>query len=945
MIVVRLLGTFEIKHGGTAITIASRPAQSLFAYLILNAGKSYRREKLAGMLWPESLEETARDNLRHALWRVRKGLVAAASAEILHADDLNIRFNESADYRLDVAQLENLHAEAPANELIAALSEYQGELLPGFYEEWVVLEREHIYSVFEHNMARLMALLQEEGRWLDILDWGERWIRLGQKPEPAYRALMSAHAAKGDMYKVTATYERCREALNEFGIAPSEQTLTLYERLKARRGPSQMPPVLTFMEKGKNAPRTNLPIPLTSFIGRENDVEAVMQLLGNNRLVTLTGAGGVGKTRLAIESSKRLLDKFKDGVWWVDLVGLNDPSLIPQVIARTLNVNEIPNRPVTETLIENTRRKQLLLVLDNCEHLIKACAGLADQLLTGCEDLKILATSREALDVLGETAWRVPSLSVPGSQEDFSIKALVESESIRLFTERAGARRPQFSLTYQNARAVVQICDRLDGIPLAIELAAARVKMMSVDEIARRLDERFDLLTAGNRSAPLRHQTLRAAIDWSHDLLTKSEQALFRRLSIFAAGFALDAAEAVCEFGTLKRDHVLPLLGRLVDKSLVFFEPAPRPGQTRYRLLETIREYALEKLSESGEERVARDHHMEFFSQLAIRAEPKLLGAEAVEWARQLDTDHDNLLAAIDWSLKSENPDFAMQIVGALIQWDAWHNREGADRSLKVVQSPLTSRSTPLRAKALQTAGLMQMFQGNFSQARALLEEAISIGHESQASENYVWALSNLGSILAIERDFSTARAYLEEAIAAADPVAGFSLGWSLAYLGDICLFQDDREQAGRMYEQSVARLRELENRAFLAYPLRRLADLALDHMDHESAVSLCRESLKLNMEGGDERAILASLVGFAAIASARGQVESAVRLLAAVRSLLGATSASLLTADQQAYDRNLALLRPQLDGTSFDIAWAEGSELTMEQAIELALAEPKGSR
>jgi non-specific serine/threonine protein kinase len=307
--------------------------------------------------------------------------------------------------------------------------------------------------------------------------------------------------------------------------------------------------------------------------------------------------------------------------------------------------------------LQNIRPKHLLLVLDNCEHLIMACAQLADQLLTGCEDLKILATSREALDVLGEAAWHVPSLSLPDSQNDFSIKTLVESEGIRLFTERAEAKRTQFGLTSQNAPAVVQICQRLDGIPLAIELAAARVRMMSVDEIAKRLDDRFTLLTAGNRSAPLRHQTLRAAIDWSYDLLTKSEQILFRSLSVFAGGFTLDAAEEVCGFGKLKQSHVLPLLGRVVDKSLVFVDAISNAGQTRYRLLETIREYALEKLIGSGEESIVRDHHMQFFSRLAIEAEPKLLGTDTIIWVNRLNAEHANLLAAIHWSLKSKNAD------------------------------------------------------------------------------------------------------------------------------------------------------------------------------------------------------------------------------------------------------------------------------------------------
>ncbi len=266
---VKLLGRFEASRDGKPIAISSRPAQSLFAYLILNAGTAHRREKLAGLLWPDSLEETARDNLRHALWRMRKALEAASSIQFLHADDVTISFQESSDYLLDAAELEKLNENASTDELIAVLSEYQGELLPGFYDEWVILEREHLYSIFEHHMARLMSLLQEENRWLDILDWAERWIKLGQKPEPAYRALMSAHAAKGDMSKVAATYERCVKSLGDIGMEPSEQTRALYERLKAGKETLEMRTTVAAREKPKGYPKTNLPIPLTSFIGRE----------------------------------------------------------------------------------------------------------------------------------------------------------------------------------------------------------------------------------------------------------------------------------------------------------------------------------------------------------------------------------------------------------------------------------------------------------------------------------------------------------------------------------------------------------------------------------------------------------------------------------------------------------------------------------------------------
>ena len=304
------------------------------------------------------------------------------------------------------------------------------------------------------------------------------------------------------------------------------------------------------------------------------------------------GSGGVGKTRLAIESGNKLLPKFKDGVWWIDLAGLADPSLVPQEVAKIVGAREYTNQSMIESLVKQLGSKQLLLVLDNCEHLISACAQLADCLLSGCRDIKMLATSREALDILGETTFQMPSLSLPDAQEVLAIKTLSKFESVRLFGERVKLIQPAFELDDHNAKFVAQVCIRLSGMPLAIELAAARIKMMTVEEISKRLDDRFDLLTSGNRSALPRHQTLRATIDWSYDLLNEPERILFRRLAVFAGGFTLEAAEVVCGFGELKRTDILDLLGRLVDKSLVIAEQVSIAEGTRYRFLETIREYA-----------------------------------------------------------------------------------------------------------------------------------------------------------------------------------------------------------------------------------------------------------------------------------------------------------------------------------------------------------------
>ena len=931
MLEVRLLGRFDIQYKMKPVLISSRPAQSLFAYLILNAGTSHRREKLAGLLWPDSLEETARDNLRHALWRMRKALEAGSAASFLQADDVAISFQESSDYWLDAAELENVSENASADELIGILSNYRGELLPGFYEEWVMFQREHLHSIFERHMERLLALLEKEKRWLEVLDWGERWIKLGEKPEPAYRALISAHAAKGDMSKVAATYERCVKALKEFRIEPSKQTKELFERLKTGQEDLESRSKLTPWEKPQELANTNLPVPLTSFVGREREMEEVKQLLSTTRLLTLTGTGGIGKTRLAIQTANDSIHKFKDSVYWVSLVGISDESLIPQEIAHSLNLREASDQPLIDTLKTHLQSKDVLLVMDNCEHLIRACAHSAEQLLAACPKLTILATSRERLAIPNETAWHVPSLS--------------ENTRHQLFVERARAAQHDFVVTPADEPFITQICERLDGIPLAIELAAVRVSLLSVKEIAQRLDDRFSLLTKGSRTVLARQQTLRATIDWSYDLLNEQERTLFQRLCIFSGGFTLEASEAVCSDGELKRSEILELLGRLVDKSLVEVAATSNNGRTRYNMLETLREYGWDKLRELDEERLLRDRHMEFFTRLAIEAELRLRGPETLQWVNRLEAEHDNLLAAIEWSLQNKNADFALQTVGALMQWDAWHNKEGAERSLQVVRSPLTNQRTWMRAKALNTAAMMQWFQGNVLEARTLLEEAMTIGKAPGHEDVYIWTLSQLGNVLRAAGDYATAHAYLEEAIAEARRLGAVGeevMGYSLSFLGDFFIFQGDREQARQSYEESVARLRELDIRNFLPYPLRRLAELELDRAEYEKATALCKESLSRNIEGRDQRAIIASLAGFAAIAAARGHVLSATRLYGAVEVLLETISATLLPLDQQACNRNVAMIRSQLDEATFHAMWTEGRTMTLETAIDFALLDAK---
>jgi predicted ATPase/DNA-binding SARP family transcriptional activator len=1141
MFEVRLLGRFDIQYKKKPVLVSSRPAQSLFAYLILNAGTSHRREKLAGMLWPDSLEETARDNLRHALWRVRKALPIQRKVEYLLTDDLTLTFNASAEYWLDAAELEKVSENTSADELIAVLSEYQGELLPGFYEEWVILEREHLHSIFEHHMARLMSLLQEEKRWLDILDWGERWIRLGQKPEPAYRALMSAHAAKGDMSKVAATYERCVRSLRELGIEPSQQTRELFENLKLGKEPlkaisvstntvtkqnisSSLPTgTVTFLftdiegstklaqaysEKWENlrsrhhtilrnavesnngfvfqsigdafctafhtvrdgfqaaldaqrklqaenwgktsikvrmglhtgaaevngneylgyltlvrvqrvmsaahggqilvsntcaellhgelqgeitlrdmkeyllkdlpkperlwqivasdiqqdfpplqlplAVQNNLPVPLTSFVGREKEVKEIARLLSSSRLITLTGPGGVGKTRLAIQTAHDSIKTFKDGVFWVGFVGLSDENLIPQEIAQSLNMREISTEPMIETLKTYLKSKDILIVLDNCEHLIRSCAQHTEQLLGACPKLKILATSRERLDLFNETTWNVPSLPLPEMQQALSLKQLKEFASIQLFVERARNVKSDFVLTEQNASSIAQICNRLDGIPLAIELASARIKLLSVDEIASRLSDRFSLLTSGTRTAQPRQQTLRAVIDWSHDLLTEPERILFRRLAVFAGGFTLDAVEVVCSAG-MKRSDILDLLGRLVDKSLVVVETDSVLNETRYRLLETIRQYARIKLEEIGEVPDITEQHLNFFASFASQAEKKLYGKEGSVWFLRLEKEIDNLRAAMYWPVsmaqtnqhKSQSiHNKQLLIVGSLdMFWETRYRIEILQALEKMLASTKPNEPTIEKAKALSVGGFLLLSLHKFSEARVYLDESIDIAEKLADLFTLAQSLGFLGWTFDFLGEYDHAKTSLERSVTIARSLgeeSEYIAARSLSLLGDIPFWQGKLFEARQIYEEAISFLREIHDRNMLTYPLRRLGYICLREGDVDQAIAWFGESLEINHEIGHFPGMCACLAGLAAANLAKKNFDKSAMLCGYVENLLERIGAPFFFIDTVEYDRTVSQLKRVIAEKAFAVAWSKGRTMTMEQAILYALEDTK---
>jgi predicted ATPase/class 3 adenylate cyclase/Tfp pilus assembly protein PilF len=587
----------------------------------------------------------------------------------------------------------------------------------------------------------------------------------------------------------------------------------------------------------------NLPEQLTSFIGREKELARVQEKLAESRLVTLTGSGGVGKTRLSIQAAHDCLSDYRHGAWLIELAPLADPALVPQAIVTTFGLQEDVARSTLTVLTDYLREKTLLLVLDNCEHVIDACAQLAEQLLLHCPTLHILASSREALGIDGEVALRVPSLSLPLTGKT-TPEALSESEAAQLFVERATAALPGFEVTEANASAIAQVCRRLDGIALALELAASRVKVLRVEQIAGRLDDAFRLLTGGRRTALPRQQTLRATIDWSYNLLADAERTVLRRLSVFAGGATLEAAEAVCSDDELEAFEVLDILTQLVNKSLVVAE-REQGRETRYYLLETIRQYAREKLNDSGEGEAVRERHTHWYMELAERAEPKLYGHGQIEWLDRMEQEHDNMRAALEWSLNN-NVDLGLRIASALIWF--WDIHSHAIEGLQQIEKLLAAGSldpSPLQARALARASFLAMLQLNEERMAALAEAGVNMSREVGNTEALAFSLLECAILPYWHGEPDRALSLAEESLALFEEA---NISWgkrrALSVVGYVTQAQGNYERARAAYQKALALCRESGDINHATFVLLMVGGLEFEQGDYESALAFFVESL-----------------------------------------------------------------------------------------------------
>ncbi len=734
----------------------------------------------------------------------------------------------------------------------------------------------------------------------------------------------------------------------DFSVLPSatpESLLTLLASLLAKSAddrPTDMQSVRIALQACTGAtapdaasdaemPAHHLPIPRGAFVGRDRERLAVIEAMGRERIVTLTGVGGCGKTRLALAVAQQRLAEFQGGAWFVDLAPLSDGERIPGVVARVLGIREEGDRPITETVAAWIGSRHLLLLLDNCEHLITACAELVEALTERCARLQILVTSREGLGVQGEQLLAVPPLRAPSERDPTDLETLARFESVLMFVDRARAVAPSFELDEQCAPAVAEICRRLDGIPLAIELAAARVKVLAPAQIAERLDDRFKLLTGGSRTAMPRHQTLHATLQWSHDLLLPPERELLRRLATFAGGWTLDHAARVCdenhdEFG------VLDLLQHLVDKSLVMTQRTPG-GDVRYRMLESVRQFAAERLEESGEAQTIRERHLACMLSLAERTEEALSGPRQVEHFGVLDAEQANLLAALAWCDHAADGDSrGLRLAGSL--WRYWSGRQHYELGRRVLETALkrsgAERASPERAHALVRAGGMALYQGDYAAARPHIEQSLALYRSLDDDRGVARALSGLAVVAMYQGDYATARVCNEESLAGYRAI-GAKRGEAIALhnIGYLAWCEGRGEESAQHFEAALVRLSEVGDRQHQALTLAGVGAARLQMNEIEAARLALSSALELSIELGTEREGVYAVEMAAELAALESRPEDAARLVGAARTLreeIGSPSVPAEESARRALRKRLGetlgeaeTARLEAEGTSWD--------------------------
>jgi predicted ATPase/DNA-binding SARP family transcriptional activator len=759
---LHLLGPPQLTIDKTSISFNRRKSLALMAYLSMERDQ-HRRESLSSLLWPDTDQSNAFKNLRQVLWEIQQIL----GDGWLVADRETVCLDDHADVWLDVREFNSLISQSNSQDditlrrslLADAAHLYRHHFLAGFslkdahpFNDWAFAESEGLRNKLANVLRRLSEDYLALGQSREAIPHARRLVSLDPLDESAHRQLMEVYLQAGQHTAALKQYQTCEQILRkELNLDPQPETRELYKKI--RKG--EIMPVPVEESTQPSIPQHNLPHQILTFIGRQKEQNEIFTLLEKKRLVTLVGAGGIGKTSLSLQVGKGLQNEYPNGIWFIALDSLSNPELVTQTAASIFNIREGGDRPLLGKLIDSLRAKTTLLIFDNCEHLLNACAELISALLTSCPDIKVLATSRESLGIQGEAVYTMPSLPLP-EEEIQSMENLTEYASVQLFAERAVLAQPSFQLTGENIRTVVDICRKVDGIPLAIELAAARVNILQVDEISQQLQASFDLLASDSRTIMPRHQTLKASLDWSWGLLNESEQKFMCQLSVFAGGWTLESAQAVCD------GDVLELTGTLVKKSLIMVDQETGQG-TRYRFHEIVREYAHGKFHGSMDEDAIHDRHLKYFREFSKRSELELRGPSRVDWMERLNDERNNLRAALHRAEKTDL-ESGLNLAGSLRQyWESSDMHEGIGWCEKFLQK---SNVYPLaRARALLTYAWLLTWLQEFRRARAATQESLDLFRTERNKEGEVDALVLMGNMEQFTDDLEAANKMFDQAL------------------------------------------------------------------------------------------------------------------------------------------------------------------------------------
>lgn len=761
---LHLLGTPQIYLNNDLTTFQRRKSLALLAYLAIERGQ-HQRDLLSSLLWPDYEQSKAFANLRQALWEIQKSI----GENWLNTEHDRIGLNEDADIWLDVAQFKSLldqsHNQQDVPLRVSLLADstklYRNHFLTGFslkdahpFNDWAFAEAEELRLNLSEILIKLSNDYCSLGQAKQAIPFARRLISLDSLNESAHQLLMEVYIQAGQHNAALKQYQSLEQILRkELNLDPQPETRELYKKI--RKGEAKPVPIERQQEIIQ--PKHNLPHQLSSFIGREKELTEITDLMKKNRLVSLIGTGGIGKTSLSLQTGHKILNEYPDGIWFIGLDSLSDPDLVPQTIASVFDIRETPERPVIEILENFLKEKTALLILDNCEHLLDACAELTTTLLQSCPNIKVLATSREVLHVTGEATYQMPSLSLP-KQDEVSLEVLTQYESVRLFSERAALALSSFALTSNNAKTVMDICRKVDGIPLAIELAAARINILQVEEILKQLNDSFDLLANDSRTTSAHHQTIQASMDWSWKLLDASEQTFLQQLSVFAGGWTLEAAQSVCD------GDVIGLTNALAKKSLIVVKQATG-GETRYRFHEIVRQYVQGKLKESGEETNILNRHLKYYLEFSEQIESGLYGPEHAQWFARTNDERDNIRIALQHALIVD-VEAGLYISGRLqVFWDNSDHREGQQWLAAFLQKPDSKEYPSARGRALLAQGWLLAWLEQFAQTRSIAQECLDISRECEDRLGETDALLLIGYALQLLDERETANKYYEQSL------------------------------------------------------------------------------------------------------------------------------------------------------------------------------------